>query len=98
MSFERPWSILRRLLGAVWVTVMAFLALAEPVHAALGSGVGATLFQAACGALAGCVFAARRSLKSHARRAAALFAGLTREREIGSAVALDGGEHAHFQS
>ena len=98
MSFERPLSIAQRAAGVVWVMVMAFLALAEPAHAAFGSEAGAMLFQVVGAALASCLFAARRTLKRHVQRGAALFPRLTSEREVDSGVAVDAGEHVGSHS
>jgi len=98
MRFERLRSISRRVTVAGWVTVMAFLALAEPAHAAFGPGIAATLFQAACAALVGCVFAARRSIERQACAAAAGYARWRSDREADSAVTLDGVRQARSQS
>jgi len=98
MSFERPLSIAQQVLGSVWVTVMAFLALAEPAHAAFGSEAGAMLFQVVGAALASALFAARRALKQQVRRGTALIALWTSERDLRSRVAMDAGEHAESHS
>jgi len=98
MSFERLPSRAQQLIGFAWVMFLVFLALSGPAHAVFRSELAAALFQVVGGAVAGGLFAARRSLARHARRTAALLADWTRDREIRSRSGVEGADRLGFHS
>jgi hypothetical protein len=73
-------SIAKRATSISWVTLLGFLLLAHPAHAAVDSEPGALLLQACGAGLLGCLFAIRKTLKRSGRSAPEFFASSTADR------------------
>jgi hypothetical protein len=68
MSSQRALWAVSRLGSTAWVMALAYLALAQPTHAAAGSEPGESLLRVAGAVVAAALFLARKPLKRVGRR------------------------------